>query len=896
VATPVKSGRPAGLAALPVVPDAPASRDDGRLPGTATPLRYALSLDIDPSHPTFQGETRILVDVPQPTWHLVLHGRDLRILEATAMPVDGAPIAARAAFRVPRGGVEAEEMVLTLATPLPAGQALVRIRYEGRFADDLAGLYRVAEGGASYAFSQFEATDARRAFPCFDEPGFKTAYDVSIAAPRGMLALANSPETSHEERADGMVVHRFETSPPLPSYLVAFAVGDFDVLSGRTSPFPIRVVTTKGRAKLAGSALEAATALVDKLGQFFGVRYPYAKLDLVAVPDFAAGAMENPGLITFRDILVLLDPTKATTAIRRRQALVIAHELAHQWFGDLVTMQWWDDIWLNEGFATWAEAKVVDEWKPSFGATADQIAGVQSVMDIDSLQSARAVRQPVRSSSDAMESFDELTYDKGAAILRMLESWLGADTFRRGIQRYIVDNAWRNARAEDLFKALDFVSAQKVGELASGFLDQPGVPNVSVAWKCTGTGGQIDLRQSPWTPLGGAPAARTWIVPVCTTNDVEGGRSPSGRAADVDKSKACFTLGEQPISRGLGARCPGWLYPNADQGGYYRYDIDSARLRWLAGASRQMSGLDRMGLVAGAWAEVRQGKVDAPIVLEVLPRFDADPDRHVIEQVIAVLTAARDSLVDPSAEEAFRRYAATRLGGVARSLGWEPAAKSAAKGEVRDEEALERGAVLTAMGELADDKATLAQAEKYAATWLKDPSKVSGEVAAIALPLASRRAGASRLQELRAAAKNVASPEERMTIIRAMGSFEDPTVLRQALDVAFTDELRLSELVYLFRATVRNRAGRPVLFAWEKENWDKLLKRIPGAFGRSMLVDVAGTMCTQPEREQAEAFFVPATRGLEGVKRPLDEKLEQAHLCVVLREHSAADFSKRLIK
>jgi aminopeptidase N len=868
----------------PAIPDPPPPRDDGRLPATAIPLRYVLSLRIDPAQPHFAGTATILIDVPQPTWHVVMHGRGFTVSRVSAQVAEGPPIDGRATFRLTHGGVAPEELVLTFAKPLPAGKAVLQIQYDAPFAEDLAGLYRVSENGVFYAFSQFEATDARRAFPCFDEPGFKTSYDVTITAPKGLVALTNSPETSHEDGPEGTVVHHFETSPPLPSYLVAFAVGDFDVIGGQTAPFPIRVITTKGRSKLANLALEAATGLVRKLGDYFDIRYPYAKLDLVAVPDFDAGAMENPGLITFRDVLILLDPSQATTTLRRRQAIVIAHELAHQWFGDLVTMQWWDDIWLNEGFATWAEAKIVDEWRPSFGATMDQIAGIQDVMDTDSLRSARAVRQPVVSSSDAMESFDELTYDKGAAILRMIESWLGADTFRRGVHRYLVDNAWKNARADDLFKALDYVSAQRVGELASGFLDQPGVPEVTVAWKCGGRGGgQLDMRQSQWRALGAAPQPpRSWVVPVCTLSDAQ-------------KGKSCFTLGGQQLARDLGPKCPSWFYPNAEGGGYYRYSVDRAQLQALAAASRGFPAVDRMGLVTGAWAEVRKGDIGPALLLDILPRFDGDNDRHVVEQVIDVLTGISDSLIDEGDREPFRKYAAARLEGRARALGWNKAPPPGTSPKVStDDRALERGALLAAMGDLVEEKGTLAEADQYAEKWLKDPASVSGEIAAIALPLASKRAGAERLEALRAAAKNTRTPEERMNVIRAMGSFEDAAVLRKALDLTLTDELRLSELRYLFGGAVQSRVARPVLFAWEKENWDRLLKRIPGSFGRGSLVAVAGTACTRAERDLAEAFFVPATQGLEGVKRPLDEKLEQAGLCVALREHSAGEVSKYL--
>jgi alanyl aminopeptidase len=299
-----------------------------------------------------------------------MHARDVSVKSAVAV-VGGRAVRATPSTRVAHDGLVPEELVLTFAEPLPAGPARIDIAFDAPFSDALAGLYRVKEGDRWYAFTQFEATDARRAFPCFDEPGFKTAYDVSITAPKGMIAIANAPDTAHKD-AGAMTTFTFATTRPLPSYLVAFAVGDFDVREGAKSPVPIRLVATKGRAALGQLALDATQGLVTKLGEYFDVRYPYEKLDIVAVPDFWAGAMENPGLITFKNDLLLLDPATATTPIKRSMAAVIAHELAHQWFGDLVTMQWWDDLWLNEGFATWAEAKIVDKWRPSFGSVLER--------------------------------------------------------------------------------------------------------------------------------------------------------------------------------------------------------------------------------------------------------------------------------------------------------------------------------------------------------------------------------------------------------------------------------------------------------------------------------------------------------------------------------------------
>jgi aminopeptidase N len=852
-------------------PPVPEPRDDGRLPETVTPLRYALDLSIDPNAPRFNGRTQILVDVPAPTWHVVLHARDMTIDSAQARS-GSTWFPATTTTRNAHGGVVPEELVLTFDRPLPAGQATIAIAYSAPFAADLAGLYRVQENGLSYAYTQFEATDARRAFPCFDEPRYKTPFDVRIQTPPGLTSLANAPEEARPQKTAYTVVTTFATTAPLPTYLVAFAVGPFDVLTGTTSAPLIRVVTTRGRSALAGLALETATVLLGQLADYFNMGYPYPKLDLLAVPDFGPGAMENPGLVTFRDTLLLVDREHATTAIKRTQAQVIAHEFAHQWFGDLVTMQWWDDLWLNEGFATWAAAKMVDRWKPSFGAQLEQIAGIQGVMDVDALASARAVREPVHSNAEAKEAFDGITYDKGAAVLRMLESYVGADTFRRGIQHYLQENAWKTARADDLFKAVDYVSAQRVAPLAAAFLDQPGVPEVLASWTCTGPkAGKLELRQSEWKPLGeGRPdGPRAWTLPVCVNTDGQ-------------RTKSCFTVGSEPITRSLGGVCPTWVYPNAEQAGYYRFVVDRPKLLALSAAARSLGVAERMGLVSNAWAGVRQGAIPPRTLLDMLATFDTDSNRLVIDQIAGVLSGIDAALIEDAARPAFRRYVAARLATRKRALGWEDT-----KPADDDERALARRTVLWTLGEIADDAATLDEAERYATRWLHDPASVPADVAAVAVPLASKRAGAGRLGELRSAAKEAKTPQDRTIALRAMGMFDDPTVLRGALDVVLSDEVKLSEIRYIIGEAVHRRESFAVVYAWEKEQWSNLRARMPGSFGGAMLVDVAGSMCSPVARDDARAFFVPAIDGIEGAKRPLDESLERAGLCVALRRKSA---------
>ncbi len=864
-------------------------RADGRLPMTVKPHGYHVALEIDPTKERFSGHVTLEVDVPAATAYVVLNARDMNVSRAAARP-EGRPddVPATVTPRLASGGVVPEEIVLAFAQPLPAGHAVLDLTYDAPFAADLAGLYRVEEQGEWYVYSQFESTDARRAFPCFDEPAFKTPYEITITAPPGLKALTNTPEVSSAPAPEGgATVHKFAVSPPLPSYLVAFAVGPFEIAEGRKEPFPIRVVATKGRAHLASLALDVAAALVDRLGDYFDMPYPYAKLDLVAVPDFAAGAMENPGLVTFRDVLLLIDPLHATTSARRAQAEVIAHEFAHQWFGDLVTMKWWNDIWLNEGFATWAEAKIVDEWKPSFGATLGQIAGIERVMDTDALKSARAVREPVRSTSEAMEAFDGITYQKGAAVLRMIEGWLGPDVFRRGVQRYVHENAWKNAGAEDLFHALDFVSTQKVDELAGAFLDHPGVPQVLTSFKCEGGSGRLELRQSEWRPLGldapgdpgaATPARRIWTLPVCVE-------------VDGQKSKRCFTLGSDPITRNPGVHsCPAWVYPNADQAGYYRFLVERDKLLALARAGKALEPSERLGLVSNAWAGVRQGAIAPSVLLDFLTLFDGEGNRYVVEEILDVLRGVDHALVEDGARADFQRYVLARLSARKHTLGWWP---PSGREESDDDQALERRSVLWTLGELANDEATLAEAEKYAKAWLRDRDNVSADTAAVAVPLASIGAGEARLVELREAARRAETPEDRVIAVRAMGLFDDPVVLRKAFDLALTDEIRLSEWRYLFGAAASHRAAAPVLFAWEKENWAKLRERAPNSLGRGM-VDVAGAMCSSADREGAREFFTGAIDGMEGVKRSLDEALESAALCTALRGHGAAEVTRYL--
>ncbi len=867
----------------------PAAREDGRLPPLAVPERYAVDLVVDPDQPRFRGEVKVLLQVPAPTRYLVLHGRDLHV-SAVRASAGAEQLSGTASARAAHGGEVAEELVLAFDRELPQGVATLTIVYDAPFSPTLGGLYRVKDGDAWYAFTQFESTDARRALPCFDEPAFKVPWDVTLRVPSGMVAVSNGREI--QQRTDGpLTSFTFATTPPLPSYLVAFAVGPFDVRPGPSLPVPIRLIATKGKGALGSLAIDATAALTQELTRYFGIAYPYDKLDIVAVPDFDAGAMENAGLITFRDDLLLMDPTRASFGSRRSQIKTIAHEVAHQWFGDLVTMRWWDDLWLNEGFATWAEAKVTDRWRPSFGARLEQTAAIGEVMDTDAMRSARAVRQPVSSTSEAMEAFDGITYDKGAAVLAMVERWVGDARFQQGVHAYLTDHAWGNAKALDLLGALGVASGKDVASMAATYLDSPGVPNVVVTSSCSPTGaGQrltVAASQAPWRPGGydvaGLPghpqapaaAAPRWTIPV------ELG-SPT-QPLELDLSAA---TPEASVARD---GCPDWLNPNPGASGYYRYSLDEKGWDGLFKAWPLLDTGSRLGALQSLWAQVRSGWLPPRVVLRFLPVLDQETSRFVVGEEVDVLAALSDGLVEEQARPAFRRYVAERM------LPHRRRAESALAARHEDEDAtLLLRSVVWALGQLADDEATLTDAARVAGLWLDDPSRVDPDTAESRVGLGMRRAKVERIAALRAAAKSARTPQDRTIALRALGGFGDRDVLARALDVSLEGEARTQDVFTILWSAASRRQGLPVVVDWLGSHWEKVHAKLPDALSGG-LFGLAGMACTRADRDRMSAFFGPRSKLVEGTARPLAEALEKASLCIALRERGSAGVTAALL-
>ncbi|MFY9552764.1 MAG: M1 family aminopeptidase, partial [Thermoanaerobaculia bacterium] len=559
-----------------------------RLPTTARPTGYRVELTIDPSAPSFRGSVDIAVHLDEKTDLLWLNGAALKIEKASAK-AGGAAVGVSAS---PRGE---EFLAFTFDRAVGPGELALHVEYSGTLDEtSTQGLFRQKSGEDWYAFSQLESTDARRAFPCFDEPSYKTPWQLTLRIPKGTSAVSNTPVELEKSGPGGTRIVRFKKTPPLPAYLIALAVGPFEsVDAGRAgrNRTPIRIVTPRGKAEQAKYAAATSGPLLEALEAYFGMPYPFEKLDQLAIPQTVSfGAMENAGLITWAESILLAPSAEETIKFRRLQASINAHEMAHQWFGDLVTLAWWDDVWLNESFATWMADRTITEWKPEWNEDVTRVVDRSNVMAEDSLVSARKIRQEIETADDIVNAFDPISYQKGAAVLTMFEAWIGKERFRDGVRKYLASHRYGNATSRDFLGALESASFPGVAAAFSSFLDQAGVPLIEVSLDCSSEKPRLTLAQKRFLPVGtkGSPE-ETWRVPVCSR----------GAAGDGTASRACGLLTERSGALPAPtAACPAWLLANDGERGYYRALYEGDLLgKLLDAADRELSISERVGLI-----------------------------------------------------------------------------------------------------------------------------------------------------------------------------------------------------------------------------------------------------------------------------------------------------------
>ncbi len=838
-----------------------------RLPDVAEAVSYALDLTIDPGRPAFQGTIEIDVRVKEKTAVLWLNAKELAIVKASGEQ-GGLSASARA---IPGG---TDFVGLAFDRPLQPGALRLRLAFEGVMDEtSTQGLFRQKDGEDWYAFTQFESTDARRAFPCFDEPSYKVPWSVTLRIPKGTSAVSNTPVASDAEEGGRRVV-RFTKTPPLPSYLIAFAVGPFDYVdAGRAGArrIPIRIVTPRGKAAQATYAAKTTGPLLERLEAYFGIPYPYAKLDQLAIPQTVTfGAMENAGLITWSEHILIAPSSEETTRFQRVQASINIHEMAHQWFGDLVTLAWWDDVWLNESFATWMADRTLIEWKPEWHEDARRVEDTSNVMFEDVLVSTRKIRQEIASDDDIVNAFDAISYQKGAAVIAMFESWIGAEKFRSGVHAYLAAHANGNATERDFLQKIEAASRPGVAAAFETFLDQPGVPVLDVALDCaSGGAGTLSVAQKRLLPVGSAgSAAETWKVPVCARS---GGATADARRCELFDQAA----GTRPAPAGA---CGSWLFANDGELGYYRTIYRGDLLpKLLEVADSQLTVAERVGLIRDADALGEAGAIPMAQALGFVPRFGGDPDRPIVSATVRAAADVREHLVPEDLRPHYARFVSKVYGARARALGFTP--KPGETGET----GLLRQLLVAFVAREGDEPELRAEARRLALAWLQDRKAISAELSGDVLSVAAHFGDAELFDKYMAAARAAKERRDRLRLLRALGDFRDPALVRRALDLYLDGEFDPREADTPFLTAAEAINSPDLAWSFFKEHYDTILARVPREIVGTA-PSVGGGFCDAAHRKDLADFFQDRVGKLPGGPRTLAQTLETIDLCIALRD------------
>jgi alanyl aminopeptidase len=862
---------PLAVQPAPATPPAPAPDPTAptlRLPEVARPVHYAADLVIDPMSEDFRGTITTELEITTPMAVLWLDGKELTIDDAT-FAVGSERIAARAIYG------DKEFVGLVLPRTLPPGKATLVARYHGKMHRNSGdGIYTAQEANEWYAFTQFESTDARRAFPCFDEPAYKVPWRITIHTRKPLVALSNTPIESEQDEPGGMKVVRFGETKPLPSYLVAFAVGPFDAVeAGKTrGGAPIRIVVPHGRGKDAAYAVEATRPLLDLLEDYFGTPYPYEKLDMLAVSVFNAGAMENAGLITWRQELILVKPGELTLDRQKSYATVAAHEMAHQWFGDYVTLAWWDDTWLNESFASWMESKVAEQWKRDWEIPVGRVQSKGGVMFSDSLDTARTIRQPINSANDINNAFDGITYGKGEAVLTMLERTIGPDVFQRGVRDYLAKHAWRNATYEDFVGAMSGAAGKDLHPLFDSFVLQSGVPVVSFALACDkGKPPTLTLAQQRYAPTGSKiDRKRTWHVPVCV-------RWKAGAATGRD----CTVVDAETATLALSApSCPAWVLPNEGGLGYYRMQPQGDLLaKLLANASKGLTLPERVGLIGDVNALVASGDVKKAVALDLVETLAKDKSRYIVDASIGVVGSI-DEVVPAKLRPNYERFVRKLYQARAHELGWQ-----GKPGEDDNTRQL-RKSLLPLVANIGRDAELIKQATGLAWKWLDAHDAIAPEIVRPVLSVASRNGDQKLFDRLHAEAKKTSDREERERFLGAMGRFIEPAMVTQALALVLTDEFELREAIGLLQGAFSEPRTRELGLSFIKAHFDEITNKLPEPY-RPFVAFTFVSLCDDSRKPEIEAFFTPKVEKLDGGPRVMAQALESLSLCSAQRKAEA---------
>ena len=844
---------------------------DHRLPTSVVPSRYDIRLEPDLDAATFAGEETVTITVAESVTEIVLNAAELTIHSVRVDDASGAAVPGSVALEA-----ESERARLMFPAPIPVGEHRLTIGFTGVLNDRLHGFYRstykdVAGVSHTIAATQFEATDARRGFPCWDEPALKAVFAATLVIPESLVAVSNTRVVSETPAGPGKKAVTFADSIRMSTYLVAFVVGELEatepVMVGET---PLRVWCVPGKRHLARVALDIGAFALAFFERYYGLPYPGDKLDMLAIPDFAAGAMENLGAITYRETALLVDETTASHTELERVADVVAHEIAHMWFGDLVTMLWWNGIWLNEAFATFMELLAVDGWKPEWKRWTTFGVSRAAAMAVDGLHNTRPIEFEVKAPRDCEAMFDLLTYEKGASVLRMLEQHLSGDVFRDGVRLYLERHRFGNAETTDLWKALGDAARLPIPEVMNGWIFRPGFPLVQV--EPDGTG--IKLSQRRFSYLEADAPAEAWQIPVRVRASVKRGF--------VDKP---VLLGGEALPVSLPAS-PDWVVANAGGHGFYRVQYAAPLLKKMLGALRKLAPIERFNLVSDCFALAQALAMPAADYLDLTGRFADETDRNVWTALIGSW-AYVNRVVGESERPALETLVRQRVSGAVERLGWEAQP---------DEDELERqlrGDLLRALGTLGNDPEAQERGRSLYARYREDESAVDANVLPALIAIVAAAGGESEYEEFRQRFTTARTPQEEQRYLYALAGFRQPELIHRTLEKTTNGEVRSQDAPFLMRALLMGVHSRALAWDYVKASWTTMARQYPGSAYRRMYEGV--TALVSPQWEQDVRDFFPQNKIVLGGKT-LEQYLEQLRIAVRFQEHESAALAAYLAK
>jgi aminopeptidase N len=824
-----------------------------RLPGVARPLHYTLQLAPDLQAATFTGEETIDLTLAQAVDSIVLNAWQLKFAAVTAQS-DGRTLTAEVS--VDPG---LQQVTFHFARKLPAGPVTLKIAYSGILNGDLRGFYLSRTAKRNYAVTQFEPTDARRAFPSFDEPAYKATFDVSLIVPQGDTAIGNTNIVSDTPGPiAGEHTITFARTPKMSTYLVAFLVGDFKCLSGESDGVPIRACATPDKVQLAQFALSGAEFFLHYYDDYFGIKYPMPKLDMIAIPDFEAGAMENFGAITYRETAMLVNEKTASLGAKKIVAVDVAHEMAHQWFGDMVTMEWWNNIWLNEGFATWMSNKPLAAWKPEWEIPQSEAAELNQTLDLDGGRVTRAIRSRAETPGEINEMFDGIAYGKAAAVLLMTENYLGEAAFREGVHRYLQAHIYGNATAEDFWNTLQSSSGKPVDKIMESLVVQPGEPLLSFGKVHDGT---VEVTQKRFflNPKDAEDQTQSWVLPVCMKNSAD----------QLD----CPVLSAN--TQRLEAKPAPVFYGNAGGKGYYRSRYDSGDYQQLVRqVETSLTPPERITFLGSQWAQARAGVANVGDFLDLAAAVRDDDSSFVIGTVSAALRII-DQQVASTPQEHVELAAWVRKNFAPALTRLGPPDAGDAPNKI-----LLRAALYGLLGNIGADPQIIADARQISEQYLRNPASVDPTLAATALNVAAQNGDGAFFDQLQQVSQTAGDPQLRIQAFHALASFRDATLVSRALDYALSAQVKNQDSLRLVELEMRDRRTRDVAWQYVQQNWPRVRAQITTWMGGE-LVESMGGFCSADRSSQVTEFFEEHT--VLASTHALDKARDNIADCVDLR-------------